>query len=691
MFLVNHYPLKSDIRVTRSCYSHPKPDAYCGYLRVSGWVPTREAGQIVVYHPLGTDPDEKRKPISRLILSAGDDHHQYTRGINALIDQLLRGSDFIPISPLGRRDYISPATHVLSIVVAGRDPQLPSLTVHSHLCWMWDLEWTAGCFWIVPLARHRFLTAQPPSFPSLDRWLHLRVGEHKKVTAIDLRTGRHRTLSFRHKQWGTESRAEWKPLDGDGWRVCLDMESLQELGYSVEAFRSAQFSFDQLQAAVSQSSPFGQLVTTTDPYTPTGTAASILNGRHLRFRNGTGRDLKEVHSLGILENPPRPVCLLVVASRKDSSGQDQHARHILNAHLAVRSSLHGEKGQAALRSVGATDGRDTIATIWTSGKYQRGFQLPPFSLTQKKLHLYDAATGELLAPHVLEEEAELATREGIALIALVLIEDDMKKAQHDQLMCQFRRMKALPLQVSTLAGGSGAFPAWVNLTLSLAQKAGAVPWDLTDLPGVDHRTVFVGIDLGHDHARDRSQIAFTLLDHRGRPVDCHVVPSVRNNERIPLDVLHRDLPRFIFNRDLAPPEQVVVHRDGRYLAGEADDLMDGLHRVPRITLVEIKKNTCTRLAGGQLEGAFVEVDERRTVIVTNTQSQRSSMPAPIEIELIHSDWLSMRQVVSQVFWLTRVCQGNASFPKRLPATTGWANNIAGTGSKVHLKGWEQSD
>jgi hypothetical protein len=37
-------------------------------------------------------------------------------------------------------------------------------------------------------------------------------------------------------------------------------------------------------------------------------------------------------------------------------------------------------------------------------------------------------------------------------------------------------------------------------------KARAVPWDLADLPGADEQTVFVGIDLGHDHARDRSQI-----------------------------------------------------------------------------------------------------------------------------------------------------------------------------------------
>lgn len=688
MLRANHFPLKSDIRVMQSCYRHSKPHSYCGYLRSEGWDPVREAGQVVVYHLPGTEPDEKLQPISRQVLSAGDHHEQYRRGINALIDQLLRGSGFIRIGPRERREYISPSEHVRSLVVAQRGPHLPSLNIQAHLRWTWELEWSEGSFWLVPLPGRRFLTAQEPRFPSLDRWLRVRVTDNERIKGIDLNTGRHPTLTLRGGQWGMETRGAWESLDGDGWRVCLDMEPLEELGCSGEAFRSAQFSFDGVHAALRQSSPFGRLITTTDPHTPAEARAGIVSGTHLRFRKGTARDLKEVHQLGILEHPPLPVRLLVVASQKDSSEQDQLARHILNAHLAVRSSLRGEKGEEALRSVGASDGRDTIATIWTSGKYRRGFELPPFSLAQTKLHLYDAATGELLAAHALEQEAELADREGVALIALVLLDEDMAKPEHDRLMRQFRRMKALPLRASTLTGGSGAFAAWVNLTLYLAQKAGAVPWDLADLPGVDEQTVFVGIDLGHDHARDRSRIAFTLFDHRGRPVDNHVVPRGRNDERIPSDVLHDDLPRFIFNRVGEAPTQVIVHRDGRYLAGEADDLTDALRDVPRLTFVSIKKNTCTRLAGQQLEGAFFEFDERRTVLVTNTQSQHSSMPAPIEVELVHSDRLSIRQVVSQVFWLTRVCQGNANFPKRLPTTTDWANNIAGTGYRVHLKGWE---
>jgi hypothetical protein len=569
-----------------------------------------------------------------------------------------------------------------------RGPSLTSLNAHAHLRWMWELEWCDGVPWLVPLPGRCFLTAQEPRFPALTRWLRLRLSDGERIKGIDLKTGKHRTLALRGDQWGMEMREGWQPLEGDGWRVCLDMEALEELGYSPEAFHSAQFTFDALLAAVVWSSPFGSVLKTTDPHFPAEARSGIVPGAHLRFRKGMGRHLKEVHRLGVLEPPPRPVKLLVVASRKDSADTDQHARHILNAHLADRSCLRGEKGAAALRSVGAADGRDTIATIWTSGNYRRGFELPPFTLAKTRLHFYDPKTGDIIGGRGLDDEADLADGEHVTLIALVLLDDDMAKPEHDRLMRQFRRMKALPLRASKLSGGSGAFATWLNLTLSLSQKAGAVPWDVADLPGVDEQTVFVGIDLGHDHARDRSQIAFTLFDHRGRPAKNCIVPCGRNDERISSEVLHRELYRFIFDRDGPAPAQVIVHRDGRFLGGEAEDLMEALQDVPLLTVVSIKKDTCTRLSGDQLEGAFVVPGDRRTVLVTNCQSQHSSMPAPIEVELVYSDQLDLRQVVCQVFWLTRICQGNACFPKRLPATTGWANNLAGTGHRVHLKGWE---
>src|SRR5690242_10906527 len=63
MLRVNHFPLKSELRVARSCYRHSNARGYCGYLRSAGYDATEEAGQVIVYHAAGIEPDDRRKPV----------------------------------------------------------------------------------------------------------------------------------------------------------------------------------------------------------------------------------------------------------------------------------------------------------------------------------------------------------------------------------------------------------------------------------------------------------------------------------------------------------------------------------------------------------------------------------------------------------------------------------------------------
>jgi hypothetical protein len=464
MLQINHFPLRCDLQLARSRYQHNNTRGYSNFLRSAGFDVFVEAGEVVVYHPTRVEPDDKRRPVVREILSSTSPREQYSRGINAYIDHLLRHAGFVRVGHRARREYISPSQQVRELVIKSAATDLPSLKAHAHLRWTWELEWYEDGPWLVPLPGRSFLSAQAPSSPALRDWLRLRLGNSKNIKAIELNTGRHRTLSFRDDRWGVENRTGWEPIEGINWRVCLNMEALAELGYSVDAFHSAQLSFSTLITAVRLHSPFQSILRTTEPEQPNGGRSGIVGGKCLRFRKGTSRDLKDVHRLGVLEPPPRPVRLLVVASRKDSTGEDQAARAILNAHLADRSHLRGEKGEAALRSVGAMDGRDTIATIWATGNYRRGFDLPPFTLSKATLHRYDPETGDLATAIALEDEVDLARREGVTLIALVLLDNDMEKPEHDRLMRQFRGMKAFPLRASSLSGGNRAFATWVNLT-----------------------------------------------------------------------------------------------------------------------------------------------------------------------------------------------------------------------------------
>lgn len=693
MLRVNHFPIRHDLQVERSFYQHGKLLGYCRYLQHQGFDAEIDCGQVVVYHTKGLEPDFERKPVARELLGIGSPVETLRRGINAHIDHLLRQAGFVCVGARSRREYISISDHVQTLIIEGDESGRPSITTQAHLRWTWELEFYEGEPWLIPLPRRRFLTAQAVQTLSMTNWLRTWQASGKKIKGININTGMHRTLTKDGRRWGTETRAGWEPLDGHCWRVCLDMHSLKDLGYSVAAFHSSQFDFDDLISAV-RSSPFGKVLCSEYPLYPAASRTGKIGGCHLRFRNGTGRELKDVHRLGVLEPPPRPVRLLVVASQKHSEEERRKLRRILSAHLIDRESLLKQQlGQKCLQEVGAADGRDTIATIWSKNKYNRGFQLPPFRLAKEKkerLHYYDPMTGCLESRQAFEDALESARRENVAPIALVIIDDETSKPQHDRIMKQFRNLTVHPCKFSSIARRSSSKeavdPTWLDITFHIAQMAGAVPWDITNLPGVDEQTVFVGIDLGHDHASDKSKVAFTLLDNRGRQAGHCVKLCGRNNERISSEVLRHCLYELIYDRTGGHPKQVIVHRDGRFLDGEKDDILKTLIDIPRITLVSVKKDTCTRLSGEHLKGVFFETSEQNTILVTNCQSQRTSMPKPIEIELVYSNHLEMRQVVSQIYWLTHFCNRSASFSTRLPATTYLADDLARTGRGASGKG-----
>ncbi len=681
----NHYPLNPNIQLCRSVYRHGNPTAYAGYLRRLGFDALTADGEVAVYHAAAVQPDEKRSPIDRILLSPTVDPEGFLRALNAHIGFTLRNAGFLPVGKAARREYISPKMHVVPLAVEEGGLSQPTFPACAHLRWTWDIEHHSGRTWVVPLPGRCYLSSHDPNNPVVSSWLLRRGRVGEGIKALDLSTGKHRSLAYRDGKWGQLEQDEWKPLEGAGWRVTLNLETAKDLGYSEKAYYSAQFTFDDVQRILHTSSPFASLVLTLQPFELPADRSGQISGSHLRFARGSGRELREVLKLGVLEGPSQPVQLTVVASRKRSSEKDQEARQFLNAHLAPTASRNEPRMREALKSVGY---KDTIATIWT--KQRNGLSLKPFDVIKKVIHEYDPETGQLSEPGKLATLAQRAQADGRSLIALVLVDDEIDKNAHDALMRQFRGLKALPLKFSSLTLRTG-YPSWINLALMLAQKAGAVPWCLESLPGVDEQTVFVGIDLGHDHRADRSHLAITLVDHRGCPLDARVSHCPRNDERIAVGAVARDLPPLIYRQAGRDPTQVIIHRDGRYMKGESEEIMDALRDVPRRTLVCIKKDANTRLAANGLEGAYFRLDQQRALMVTNVQARHTSMPAPLEVELVEPGDQSLDNAVAQVFWLTRVCQGSAYHPRRLPVTTEWANNIAATGRRVHLKGWEMSE
>lgn len=528
MLKTNLFPLKESLYSVRSHYIHSNALGYARFLNNNGFLAFQEDNFVVVYHDKSEEPDEERKPIGRQNLSVGSSIKEYKRGVNAIIYHLFKKSGFLKVEH--KQEFISIAKNVKSLIIAERSQNLPQLNVRGHLRWEWDLELYNNSLWLTPFPGRRFLTAQAPSFTPLNNLLKKRLDDNKKIKGIDLKSGKHRQFFLQGSCWGTRTCKGFDPLIGNDWRVSLDMKLLKDLGYSTDAFHSAQFSFEELIDAVKNSSPFGIVLKTTDPYISDEKNSGFVDGKHLRFRNGLGREMKEIHKRGILEPPPKPVELLPVISEKASQEELKKIKLILGAHFSNRSKLiNHPEGKNYLASVGAVDGRDTISTIWSTGeKYKFGFNLLPFSIPKPSIAYYDKNSGKIIDSKGLKEHLKIANQRKTTLIALVLLEDDLEKPEHDRLMKEFVGMKALPFLASQLHKASGALPTWINLTLALSMKAGAVPWDLFNLSGVDDHTVFVGIDLGHNHKNNTSTIAFTLFDNNGRPIDRSIVPREEN-------------------------------------------------------------------------------------------------------------------------------------------------------------------
>ena len=156
------------------------------------------------------------------------------------------------------------------------------------------------------------------------------------------------------------------------------------------------------------------------------------------------------------------------------------------------------------------------------------------------------------------------------------------------------------------------------------------------------------------------------------------------NERISTSELVVGLKKLL-SRYLGQIKHVIIHRDGRFLEGELDDFIIVLNNVgiSKVSLVAVKKSNHTAITAAE-EGTKLRLSGERYLLLTNTQSE---LARPLEIELMHSDKLTLDEIVSQVFWLSRVFLNNVQHPSTIPATTHWANGIACTGKVTPLSGW----
>jgi hypothetical protein len=578
--------------------------------------------------------------------------------INEDLDELLKYHGFVREGRYGTR-YVR---------------QRPDREIHrrpgiqGHPLWTWNLIWHSGSVWIAPLLRHRLLSSACPAVPEWRAWLEAR----DDVRALCLSDGRRPKLRWFKGNLEQATRQGWSRCDPRDLRLTFSMTELRALGCSKEASASSCVSFSALRRAIEES-PLREILT--DPietHFPGSDSCGWIRGERVEFRHGRGSHPKDIFRHGVAA-PPQQICRIipVIPARTSSQSDHRAAKDAVNGHLASRDSLSACAGGArALQSIGADrPGVDTLYDLW------RRLGLPEFRALPS-IQFYPE-TGTLLPEdqRTLSDIRSASQAVGETLIELVVVTDAVASAQHRELR---QRLGAEhPVQIVRLETLKNRW-AMRNLAVALAARIGAVPFRLVDLPGADSRTVFVGVDLGHHHARDFSNVALTLFNRRGERKKSQVLRCGRNDERIPSRIIREVLPEFI--RTAYPnPSRVVVHRDGRFLQGEAEDFDAALAPLGSFSLVSVKKHPCTRLHAHTLEGAVLRLSDTRAILVSADRTRGRSMPCPLEIELKHAGGLSLGDAVRQVFWLCRTFAGTVSDPNRLPATTREADELASTG------------
>lgn len=552
--------------------------------------------------------------------------------------------------------------------------------VRGYHRWTWDIELHSGRFWLVPRMSFRYVTTCDPMDPRLLGWLRTRLERRQwmPLNLLNLRTGDVQPIRLTLEAFTKRRLGDLLPRGT--WHVTLSMKDLKTLNSSQDVYCN---SHEMIRAGPDDLSetPFCTILESVRPLDiPTDNLSRVDNGQHLRFGKGVGSNIKSVViGKGLVEKPAKPVRLLICAPKE------------LWAKERVKQCMRYiffKRNESRRCELGLPQGAETVYQIW-----QEKLGLPTYDFHKPTPVLTYTADGQVIDPSAIEKAVTQADADGRMLVALLLLPNfEMPKKHHNALHRCFRgKVRVVQFQEQTLTGkggttsASGLFAIWANITVDIAYRAGGVPWDLYDLPGVNDRTVFIGIDLGHDHHKRESQLAFTLVDHRGRKLlrRPRVIPSLDLNEALPdRDVLRREL-RKVLKQTKTEPEQVIVHRDGRYFPGDEEKLFTALQGVPHVSLVSIKKDSQTRFRI-PVEGLFWRFTHNRGLLITNTQDE---VAAPLEVELRVPGRLTLVDAATQVFWLTRTYQGNVIWPTRLPITTRETNNVAGTGEKPHIKSW----
>jgi hypothetical protein len=575
--------------------------------------------------------------------------------IFAAVRDAFEGSGFVPLTSTNH-------LQVSRSIVVGQVPlgrQSVSIGAFTHF--EWTVERLEEAWYAVVLPRTMFMSHS--SISELSPF----AGAFE-LAVRNVETGRSGRVSAADGYWFLSRWDKSERVRTPGvWRLTFSMMELKSWGLSEDASRISQKTFDEITRDA-RKSPVAHLLDPNRIYEPASSQLISTDGEHLQFATGQSSEMKKVLRLGAAVPSHHAVEVGFALPAEWSDDKRSEVKEELLALWWDKAGTYGPLA-AARRRLRLEPGHDTIESAW------KKFGLPPYSLSRQLL-AFDKH-GQLVSQPTVSAD--------VRSIFVCVHDGELPDDAHNSLMGAFKGIgRVVPVQRDTL----GQKYARLNVAAEIARKAGAELWRLRDLPGASKGTVFLGLDSGSDHQRRNQQLVATAFADDGSELTQPKKFQIQGlSERIPSEVLVEGIPRWLA-RSNSGARHLIIHRDGRFLEGETDDLEFAFQALS-LALVNVKKRSLFRTSPMPPGAKAFRLCGSRAIVVTNDQAERGSCPDPLEIELIRGDGLSMDDVVSQIFWLARVDCG-LFHAKRLPVTIERANNCGSLGRRAHRKSFKAS-
>ncbi|MDX9881224.1 MAG: Piwi domain-containing protein [Prolixibacteraceae bacterium] len=214
-------------------------------------------------------------------------------------------------------------------------------------------------------------------------------------------------------------------------------------------------------------------------------------------------------------------------------------------------------------------------------------------------------------------------------------------------------------------------------------------------------TYFIGIDLGHSPDKDErfSNLCVAFFNNNGILLKHHVNRKIKKNESITAESI---LPAFsafrtyLQKQNKPMPEKLIIHRDGKLHVRDIENMVSQAKEqlsTDHLDIIEVVKHGYPVVAGFEKkDGAYcnlnsgscwIDNSNKYAILVTNIQSdEKNAIVNPLIIKHRYGK-TEFSQLLSQIYWFTKIYTNNLYNSTRLPATTQKANNLVGTGRKKH--------